>query len=186
MTGVVSDDASLERRKCLTIVLHEKAFGPEDALGSGRAGMSAGTAAAQGRISPLISWGAMERIYPRYPTIGSVRLTEEERRGWIDLRPYVNTAPYVINGGFPRCVETARRCVLSSVAWDGIYHGWGPRLEIDGSFANVGEGRGSRPCVLTWRSVDLMPRGILYASVLVCLDLQSCFDPGHFHSILRT
>ncbi|CAN0595858.1 unnamed protein product, partial [Laminaria digitata] len=48
-------------------------------------------------ISPLISWGAMERIYPRYPTIESITLSDEERRMWIDLRPYVNTAPYVIN-----------------------------------------------------------------------------------------
>lgn len=92
-------------RKCLMILLHEKAFGPEDALGSDRGKLAATTR----RVSPLISWGAMERIYPRYPTIGSVRLTEEERRGWIDLRPYVNTAPYVINGGCPRRVPLRAR-----------------------------------------------------------------------------
>lgn len=90
-------------RKCLMILLHEKAFGPEDSLGTNAATgrpQVVSAVAASGRISPLVSWEAMESVYPRYPTIESVRLSEEERRGWIDLRPYVNTAPYVINGGW--------------------------------------------------------------------------------------
>ena len=78
-------------RKCLTILLHRKAFGPVPTGQHSRNGWPAG-------MAPLISWGAMERIYPRYPTIESLTLTGEERKMWMDLRPYVNTAPYVING----------------------------------------------------------------------------------------
>ncbi|CAN0139469.1 unnamed protein product, partial [Hapterophycus canaliculatus] len=95
-------------RKCLMLLLHQKAFGPiiggseRAARGHGArgGGGSSANAAANPDISslPLISWGAMERIYPRYPTIGSIDLSDAERRMWMDLRPYVNTAPYVING----------------------------------------------------------------------------------------
>lgn len=92
------------------LLLHQKAFGPVAAelgggqqnrnaarqqTGGGRRGVGAGVG-----ISPLISWGAMERIYPRYPTIESIDLSDAERRMWMDLRPYVNTAPYVINGAY--------------------------------------------------------------------------------------
>ncbi|CAN0559660.1 unnamed protein product, partial [Ectocarpus sp. 12 AP-2014] len=99
-------------RKCLMLLLHQKAFGPVGTeLGDeqqnsrsaarqqqGRGGGSANAYAnASLGISPPISWGAMERIYPRYPTIESVDLSDAERRMWMDLRPYVNTAPYVIN-----------------------------------------------------------------------------------------
>ncbi|CAM9297744.1 unnamed protein product, partial [Discosporangium mesarthrocarpum] len=60
-------------RRSLTVLLQEKAFGPphtNPALGS--------------RVSPLLSWGDMEKIYPRYPTIASVTLTDEERKCWVD------------------------------------------------------------------------------------------------------
>ena len=109
------------------LLLHQKAFGPVGAdpggqqnrnaarqqTGGGRGGPNAGVG-----ISPLISWGAMERIYPRYPTIESIDLSDAERRMWMDLRPYVNTAPYVINGawGVFKFVVPAkkRRCTALS------------------------------------------------------------------------
>ncbi|CAN0046378.1 unnamed protein product [Scytosiphon promiscuus] len=93
-------------RKCLMLLLHQKAFGPiaggseRGARGhAARSGGGANANAANPAVSslPLISWGAMERIYPRYPTIESIDLSDAERRMWMDLRPYVNTAPYVIN-----------------------------------------------------------------------------------------
>mmetsp|Transcript_674 Transcript_674/g.807 ORF Transcript_674/g.807 Transcript_674/m.807 type:complete len:901 (+) Transcript_674:290-2992(+) len=50
------------------------------------------------RLSPLVQWDTMERAYPRYPTIDSIHpLRGEERQGWLDLRPYANTAPYTVN-----------------------------------------------------------------------------------------
>lgn len=94
-------------RKCLMLLLHQKAFGPVGADPGGQQNRNAARQQVGGRrgganaavgISPLISWGAMERIYPRYPTIESIDLSDAERRMWMDLRPYVNTAPYVING----------------------------------------------------------------------------------------
>ncbi|CAM9910770.1 unnamed protein product, partial [Ectocarpus sp. 4 AP-2014] len=99
-------------RKCLMLLLHQKAFGPVGTeLGDGQQNSRSAARQQQGRgrgsanananaslgISPPISWGAMERIYPRYPTIESIDLSDAERRMWMDLRPYVNTAPYVIN-----------------------------------------------------------------------------------------
>lgn len=116
------------------LLLHQKAFGPVGTeLGDGQQnsrsaarqqhGKGGGSANANANaslgISPPISWGAMERIYPRYPTIESIDLSDAERRMWMDLRPYVNTAPYVINGGlmFPlfllvACCCRCRRCLL--------------------------------------------------------------------------
>jgi chloride channel 7 len=49
------------------------------------------------RLSPLVQWDTLERVYPRYPTIDDVELRPGDRNCWLDLRPYANTAPYTIN-----------------------------------------------------------------------------------------
>lgn len=49
------------------------------------------------RLSPLVQWDTIERVYPRYPTIDDVQLRPGDRNCWLDLRPYANTAPYTIN-----------------------------------------------------------------------------------------
>lgn len=49
------------------------------------------------RLSPLVQWDTIERVYPRYPTIDDVQLRHGDRNCWLDLRPYANTAPYTIN-----------------------------------------------------------------------------------------
>jgi len=49
------------------------------------------------RLSPLVQWDTIERVYPRYPTINDVEMRESDRNCWLDLRPYANTAPYTIN-----------------------------------------------------------------------------------------
>lgn len=113
------------------LLLHQKAFGPVGADPGGQQNRNAarqqtgggrgGPGAAVG-ISPLISWGAMERIYPRYPTIESIDLSDAERRMWMDLRPYVNTAPYVINGGWSVLVCLFLPCMSCFVF--GRYVGW--------------------------------------------------------------
>jgi len=65
------------------------------------------------RLSPLVQWDTIERVYPRYPTIDDVELRPGDRNCWLDLRPYANTAPYTIN-------ETAsiQVCILS------LIYGW--------------------------------------------------------------
>eukprot|EP00977_Amphora_coffeiformis_P010919 scaffold2581_cov143-Amphora_coffeaeformis.AAC.1 len=49
------------------------------------------------RLSPLVQWDTIERVYPRYPTIHDVEMRESDRNCWLDLRPYANTAPYTVN-----------------------------------------------------------------------------------------
>lgn len=49
-------------------------------------------------ISPVLAWSTLESIYPRYPNINSLEVTELQRDTFIDLRPFINTAPYVIHG----------------------------------------------------------------------------------------
>eukprot|EP00043_Microstomoeca_roanoka_P025293 m.8203 g.8203 ORF g.8203 m.8203 type:complete len:863 (-) comp5395_c0_seq1:405-2993(-) len=36
--------------------------------------------------------------YPRWPTIESIHLPKEDMDLWIDLRPYMNPSPYLVNG----------------------------------------------------------------------------------------
>jgi chloride channel 7 len=73
-------------RKALCVVIQRGAFGRPDA-----------DPRSPCRVSPLVSWDALETIYPRYPDIKDLQISQDERQCWIDLRPYVNTAPYVIN-----------------------------------------------------------------------------------------
>lgn len=49
------------------------------------------------RLSPLVQWDTIERAYPRYPTFEDISIREQDRNGWLDLRPYANTAPYTVN-----------------------------------------------------------------------------------------
>jgi len=49
------------------------------------------------RLSPLVQWDTIERVYPRYPQIEDVEMKPSDRNHWLDLRPYANTAPYTIN-----------------------------------------------------------------------------------------
>lgn len=88
-------------RKCLTVLLQHHAYGSPDLKTSTHRGSdySHKRSHASGTESvPIVDWKALESIYPRYPSIKSVRVDECDRTCWIDLRPYVNTAPYVING----------------------------------------------------------------------------------------
>lgn len=49
------------------------------------------------RLSPLVQWDTLERVYPRYPTIEDVDMRSSDRNCLLDLRPYANTAPYTVN-----------------------------------------------------------------------------------------
>ncbi|KAM3569776.1 hypothetical protein VYU27_008140 [Nannochloropsis oceanica] len=64
-------------------------MGPEEALEA---------RAREGRlVSPLLNWSTLERIYPRYPNINDIRITDRDRQCVVDLRPFMNTAPYCLN-----------------------------------------------------------------------------------------
>lgn len=39
----------------------------------------------------------IERNYPDYPTIDEIQLTHNELSAWLDVRPYMDTAPYTIH-----------------------------------------------------------------------------------------
>eukprot|EP00592_Proboscia_alata_P028268 CAMPEP_0194446072 /NCGR_PEP_ID=MMETSP0176-20130528/128221_1 /TAXON_ID=216777 /ORGANISM="Proboscia alata, Strain PI-D3" /LENGTH=994 /DNA_ID=CAMNT_0039272717 /DNA_START=152 /DNA_END=3137 /DNA_ORIENTATION=- len=49
------------------------------------------------RLSPLVQWDTIERVFPRYPTIEDVEMRPNDRNCWLDLRPYANTAPFTVN-----------------------------------------------------------------------------------------
>lgn len=52
----------------------------------------------------------LERTYPRYPAVDDIKLTQEEMNFWLDLRPYMDTAPYSINqsASVQRCYRQFR------------------------------------------------------------------------------
>jgi chloride channel 7 len=60
--------------------------------------------------SATISHDALERTYPKYPQIEEVQLSEEEKRSWIDVRNYMETAPYSLNesASISRCYRLFR------------------------------------------------------------------------------
>lgn len=55
-------------RKVICTLLKHKAFGPASA-----------DPKSQRRISPLVNWGTLECIYPRYPDVDDLSITEVER-----------------------------------------------------------------------------------------------------------
>jgi chloride channel 7 len=73
-------------RKVICTLMQHKAFGPSNS-----------DPTSSKRISPLVNWGTLECVYPRYPDIGQVTITPLERHAWIDLRPYIDCATYTIN-----------------------------------------------------------------------------------------
>ncbi|RYY79119.1 hypothetical protein EON63_17395 [archaeon] len=49
------------------------------------------------RITPLINWGTLECIYPDFPDVGDVMVPMRDRECYMDLRPYIDASPYVLN-----------------------------------------------------------------------------------------
>ncbi|KAL7554548.1 hypothetical protein ACHAWF_018010, partial [Thalassiosira exigua] len=90
-------------RSVLCTLLQRRAFGQPHHLNNGqyRANSDGGADYAEllgpKRLSPLVQWDTIERVYPNYPTIDDVQLRPGDRNCWLDLRPYANTAPYTIN-----------------------------------------------------------------------------------------
>jgi chloride channel 7 len=83
-------------RSMLCTLLQRRAFGPPDALSDYDEGGGCDSLGPR-RLSPLVQWDTIERVYPRYPTIDDVDMRAGDRNCWLDLRPYANTAPYTVN-----------------------------------------------------------------------------------------
>ena len=49
------------------------------------------------RISPLVNWGTLERVYPNYPKVEDLEITARDRQCWLDLRPYIDFSSFTIN-----------------------------------------------------------------------------------------
>lgn len=60
--------------------------------------------------SVSISHDALERTYPKYPTIDEIELSDEDMATWVDVRNYMDTAPYAINesSSISRCYRLFR------------------------------------------------------------------------------
>jgi H+/Cl- antiporter ClcA len=82
-------------RAMLCTLLQRRAFGDSSVLpeyeggGAQRLGPR--------RLSPLVQWDYLEKSYPKYPDICDVNMIDDDRKCWLDLRPYANTAPYTVN-----------------------------------------------------------------------------------------
>ena len=83
-------------RSMLCTLLQRRAFGPADALSDYDEGGGCDSLGPR-RLSPLVQWDTIERVYPRYPSIDDVDMRAGDRNCWLDLRPYANTAPYTVN-----------------------------------------------------------------------------------------
>lgn len=83
-------------RNALCVLLQQRAFGhPADASTIGKhtpSIMANYLQIGERRYFPLIQWEILEKSYPKYPNVTDLRITEQDRDQWVDLRPYANTA----------------------------------------------------------------------------------------------
>ncbi|KAG5178539.1 chloride channel protein 7 [Tribonema minus] len=69
-------------RKCLCVLLQRRHFSPNRGYSRGER---------------PVTFETLEKDYPRYPTIQEITIANDDRQSWLDLRPYISTAPYVID-----------------------------------------------------------------------------------------
>jgi len=81
-------------RYMLCTLLQRRAFGSPDVLDDYH---DQGHDLGPRRLSPLVQWDTIEKSYPKYPTVDEIEMRDADRDGWLDLRPYANTAPYTVN-----------------------------------------------------------------------------------------
>ena len=49
-------------------------------------------------ILPELTWETLEGLYPQYPSIRDLKIPEEKLGCVIDIAPYVQIGPHVVNG----------------------------------------------------------------------------------------
>ena len=65
-----------------------------------------------------VSLADFRDVYPRYPPIESVEISQEEREYSIDLRPYMNPSPYSVQSyRFTSAHFSDRSELLVFVTW---------------------------------------------------------------------
>eukprot|EP00981_Chlorochromonas_danica_P015383 scaffold11846_cov149-Ochromonas_danica.AAC.14 len=99
---VVNRDGKLRGvilRKTLCTLLKLKAYStPTDAPKTSDGGIVLAQAA-------TVFYDTLERSYPNYPDVKSVKLAERELTFWLDMRAYMDSSPIVVNEG-----ASIRRC----------------------------------------------------------------------------
>ena len=75
-------------RKVICTLLKHRAFGArlEDTTGEARV-----------RTGIALSWSDLEAVYPDYPDVDTLILSESDRLCWLDLRSFIDTTAHVIN-----------------------------------------------------------------------------------------
>lgn len=76
-------------RKTLCTLLKHKAFAPSQ--------LDPTAGPLPQRLFPLVAWGTLECVYPRYPDVDQLHLSDADRECWLDLRPYLDSAPFTMN-----------------------------------------------------------------------------------------
>jgi len=84
-------------RSALCILLQQRAFGyPQNGGDEGRGAFSCNyLKVGTEKFYPLVEWDQIEKV-DQPPLAKYLRLSDEERECFVDLRPYANTAPLTI------------------------------------------------------------------------------------------
>eukprot|EP01038_Epipyxis_sp_PR26KG_P010243 gene10243-13777_t len=72
-----------------------------------------------------VNYDTLEKPYPNYPDVSSVKLSDKEMNFWLDLRQYMDPAPNILNEGtsIRRCYQLFRTMGLRHIAVvDGELH----------------------------------------------------------------
>jgi len=93
----VVDDPDCDRqllgtvlRRTLCMIIYHRAYAPPGESPATRPDLKTRA------LSPLLSSAVFERAYPRYPKAEELVVTEADRDCWLDLRPYADPAPFVV------------------------------------------------------------------------------------------
>eukprot|EP00611_Tribonema_gayanum_P016725 TRINITY_DN2911_c0_g2_i4.p1 TRINITY_DN2911_c0_g2~~TRINITY_DN2911_c0_g2_i4.p1 ORF type:complete len:839 (-),score=229.88 TRINITY_DN2911_c0_g2_i4:151-2667(-) len=89
-------------RKCLCVLLQRRHFSPNRGYSRGER---------------PVTFETLEKDYPRYPTIQEITIANDDRQSWLDIRPYISTAPYVIDAPRAQSPRPWRARTASSARW---------------------------------------------------------------------
>lgn len=82
-------------RHKLAVLFLRKAFGPAQENFTGPPDMFLDVDTKL--YSPLVMWDDLSKLYPRYPSFKAQEPNEAERHMLVDLRPYIDTSPFVLH-----------------------------------------------------------------------------------------
>lgn len=108
-------------RNALCVLLQQRAFGypfddPNVAAISHRGVSSNHLEVGERKFYPLVQWEVLFKSYPRYPDIKEVRITDEDREQYVDLRPYTNNAAITIQE-----TSSVEVCIHIALEWSNSF-----------------------------------------------------------------